>query len=415
MSHLEQSANGSPYAVQPTMVAPQPVQPVWTQPTPKKSVGASFVLGVIGITLLSIVFILVAIYVLISLGPIASVFCAIIALLPLTVVLITIRLIDRWEPEPKGARWFAFLWGAAASVALALLVDAGVQILVYAASDGESVPSDFFGAVIQAPIVEEGAKGLGVLLLFLVLRKTFDGPVDGLVYGATVAAGFAFTENILYFGSSLLEGGESDLAFTFVLRGIMSPFAHVMFTACTGIALGFASRKRGWFAPIVFFVVGLIAAILLHALWNGSTFFTEDLNGFVAFYAVVQVPLFIMAIIAVILLRRAESRLTRTRLTEYATAGWFTAEEVNMLATGPGRRAAKAWARRTPGKYPVMKKFISDATALAFTRQRLITHREHFGTQRQEGELLQAIMADRGALLALPQPAAFSTVQPPQQ
>ena len=49
-------------------------------------------------------------------------------------------------------------------------------------------------------------------------------------------------------------------------------------------------------------------------------------------------------ILGIIALRREEARLTRTRLGDYAAAGWFTAQEVDMLATGSGRR------RRSPGR-----------------------------------------------------------------
>ncbi|RFA20624.1 PrsW family intramembrane metalloprotease [Subtercola boreus] len=378
-----------------------PAGAVWKAPTPRKPVSAAFVIGTIALCVLSFLFLLVLGYVMLSIGPTAALVCGVIALIPLTVVLLVVRLIDRWEPEPRGALWFAFLWGAAASVALALLVDAGVQILVYAASDGQAVPSDVFGAVIQAPLVEESAKGFGVLLIFLVLRRTFDGPVDGLVYAATVAGGFAFTENILYFGSSLIEGGGVSLGVTFALRGIMGPFAHVMFTSCTGIALGFASRRRGFWPVAGLFLLGLLCAMILHALWNGTTVVADGIEGFLAAYAVIQVPLFALAIVGVVLLRRAEVRATRARLAEYAAAGWFVPAEVDMLATGQGRRSARAWARSQPvPKTAVMRAFIRDATALAFTRQRLITGRDHIGIQRQEAELLAAVASDRAALLS---------------
>jgi RsiW-degrading membrane proteinase PrsW (M82 family) len=79
--------------------------------------------------------------------------------------------------------------------------------------------------------VEELAKGLGIVLIFLFARKHFDGPVDGIVYAAWVAGGFAFTENILYFGGELLDSSSPlAVAQVFLIRGLMSPFAHIMFT-----------------------------------------------------------------------------------------------------------------------------------------------------------------------------------------
>ena len=45
---------------------------------------------------------------------------------------------------------------------------------------------------------------------------------------------------------------------------------------------------------------------------------------FLAQYILVQVPIFLLAVLVIVLLRVAERRLTRQRLTEYAAAGWFT-------------------------------------------------------------------------------------------
>jgi RsiW-degrading membrane proteinase PrsW (M82 family) len=390
---------------------------VWTAPTPRAQKSTGLVLSIIGIVILGFIFIAVLVYILIGLGPFALFVCGLIALIPLAVVILTITWIDRWEPEPRGALWFAFLWGAAVSVAIALLVGLGVQLAVYYATEGQGGVGDFFSSVIQAPLVEESAKGLGVLILFFVLRRHFDGPIDGLVYGATVAAGFAFTENILYFGSSLIESGGVGLGFTFFLRGIMSPFAHVMFTACTGVALGFASQKKGWLPGIGFFFLGLIPAVLLHALWNGSSFVVEGLGGFFLVYAIVQVPLFTLAIVAVVFLRKREAALTRMRLSEYADAGWFTPEEVAMLSTGAGRRQARSWATAQGGDTGrVMRRFTQDATRLAFARQRVVTGRDGIGGRRDEAELLQAVASDRSALLAVgPQAQAqYSTGTEPQ-
>ena len=73
----------------------------------------------------------------------------------------------------------------------------------------------------------------------------------------------------------------------------------------------------------------------LHALWNGSAVFGD----FFLLYLTLQVPLFVGFILGIIALRREEARLTRSRLGDYAAAGWFTPQEVDMLATGPGRKA----------------------------------------------------------------------------
>jgi RsiW-degrading membrane proteinase PrsW (M82 family) len=361
---------------------------------PPRRVGL-IVLGVVGIAVLSLVVLGVVAYLVAGLGPVAFGIGGIMALVPLAIVFFGVHLIDRWEPEPRGILVFAFLWGAGASVAVALIVGAQLEA-VLATFTADAGVNDFLASVVQAPIVEEGAKGLGLLLIFWFARKHFDGPVDGLVYAAWVAGGFAFTENILYFGSQLLTSGAVDggLAEIFLARGIMSPFAHVMFTACTGIALGFAARRTSSVAAVGVFLLGLVPAMLLHAFWNGSLYFVSDFYGY---YAVVQFPLFVGAVLVVRSLRRQEARLTHTRLSEYAAVGWFNRDEIDVLATPAGRRRAQTWANgRGIGR--AMRQYTRDATRLAATRQRIVTGRGSLGAEADEAALLSAIVAGRATL-----------------
>ncbi|MGA7204146.1 MAG: PrsW family intramembrane metalloprotease, partial [Specibacter sp.] len=276
--------------------------------------------------------------------------------------------IDRWEPEPKTALLFGFCWGAGMAVVTTLVVGSWVQPLLM--SGNASADPDVVGAIVQAPLVEELCKGAGVLVLFFLRRRTFDGPVDGVVYAGIIAAGFAFTENILYFGQALDEshGAPGGLVSIFVMRGLMSPFAHVMFTAALGACVGYAARNGGTLLVLGAWVVGLLPAMLLHGLWNGLTFVGDN---FFLMYLVLQVPIFVLFITGIILLRRSEARLTWRRLSDYVPSGWFSQQEVPMLASGAGRRRALHWAK-TFGAGAIMKEFIRIATRLAFTRNRLL-------------------------------------------
>jgi protease PrsW len=333
-------------------------------------------------------------YFLAFLGPEASLIGMILALLPLAGVLAVVRVIDRWEPEPKGLVAVAVAWGAVVAVAVALAVDLVLSLVL---GPVDSVAADAFASVVQAPVVEELAKGLGVFLLFAAARRAFDGPVDGVVYGALVGAGFAFTENIQYFAISMIEGGPLDVGVTFFLRGILSPFAHVMFTAVTGFALGLAARRG--YAParaLGLFAIGLIGAMVLHGLWNASATFFD----FFALYFALQVPLFVLFVLGIVGLRREEARLTRERLGDYARVGWFTPQEVDMLATPAGRRAGLAWARTLPGdRSRVMRGFIADATGLAAARQRALSGRDPAAAE-DEQVLLTRATRSRAALFA---------------
>jgi len=381
-SPLSQPASGQPARISTT-------PPVAVSAAPPRVRGGGVALWIIA-ALLVPVLVLLVLYFTRFLGPAASFIGLVLAVIPFVVIWFVVRYIDRWEPEPRRLLIFAVAWGAVASVAIALGVDLVVSYVTGGLTDAVS-------AVVQAPVVEEIAKGLGILLLFVFARRFFDGPVDGIVYGALIGAGFALTENVQYFAISYLEGGAGEVATTFFLRAVLSPFAHVMFTSLTGFALGLAARRSlGAGAAMGYAIPGLIAAIVLHALWNGSaTFFN-----FFEVYATLQVPLFMAFIVGILLLRREESRLTRARLGEYAAAGWFTPQEVDMLATAPGRRSALAWARTLPGnRAEVMRGFIVDATALAAARQRALSGRDPHAVAT-ERQLLERTTAARAALLA---------------
>lgn len=372
-------------------------QPVLEEPVRKQA--GVVVATIIGFVVAGIAFLVVAAYFALALGPTATLVGALLALVPLGIVLFGVVWIDRWEPEPRTALVFAFLWGATVSILVALFVDAGVQDAI-AAVGGPNEVTEFLQLAVQAPVVEEIGKGLGVLLIFLVARHLVDGPIDGIVYGAVVAGGFAFTENIQYFGLELsgFYGDQSDVASVFFLRGILSPFAHVLFTMCTGLAIGLAARRGSRLLALGAFLVGLLPAILLHAFWNGSTFFID----FFVTYVLVQVPLFVLAIVFVVVLQRQEVRITGQRLAEYAAAGWIAPAEVPHLATAAGRRQAIAWAR-SRGMTRAMRRYIRDATQLAFARQRMLSGRDLDGNRADEAALLMRITASRRVLAGQPE------------
>ncbi|WP_144795449.1 PrsW family intramembrane metalloprotease [Microbacterium paludicola] len=369
----------------PVVATPGPALPALPVPVRKGRTVSIWLFGLLGFVLVALVG-----YFVWALGAEASGIGLVIALVPLAIVFLGVRLIDRWEPEPKTLIAFAIAWGAIAAIGLTLLVDLAITMVI-------GMRSDTLSAVIQAPIIEEIAKGLGVYLIFLIGRRTFDGPVDGIVYGALVGGGFAFTENIQYFAISLIEGGGTQLTATFIMRGLLSPFAHAMFTALTGFAMGLAARRHASKSAVLGAgSIGLVGAMLLHGFWNGSAVFAD----FFALYITLQVPLFIGFILAIVALRREEARVTRERLEEYAVAGWFTPEEVTMLATPAGRKVGMRWAASLRGdRRPLMKQFIRDATALAAVRQRVITGRDVHAAD-DERALLTRSGATRAALLA---------------
>ena len=252
---------------------------------------------------------------------------------------------------------------------------------------------------MQAPIVEEFAKGLGVFLIFVSARRAFDGPIDGIVYGALVGAGFAFTENIQYFAVSFIEGGVGR-CLDDVLRA-RHPLAvrardvherHRLRPRPRRSARrarrpgGRTVGARAWSARSRCTRSGTARRCSSTSSRSTSRCRCRCSS------------LFVLGVIA---LRREEARLTRARLGDYAAAGWFTAQEVDMLATSAGRKAALAWARTLRGdRTALMKRFISDATALAAARQRAITGRDPHAPPRTSACCSPARPTARAALFA---------------
>ena len=287
------------------------------------------------------------------------------ALLPVCIVVPALLWLDRFEAEPTSSLIFAFAWGAVVATFIALLVNSYSLVLLRESGGDPSAT-----AVFVAPWVEETCKGAAVLVVLLWRRREFDGVVDGIVYAGLAGVGFAFTENVLYFGRSLQESGTAGLAVTFVLRGIFSPFAHPLFTMCTGIGIGVAVVTRRAVLRVVAPLLGWLSAVILHGLWNLSA--VAGLRGFLGIYILVQVPIFLAAVGFAVWARRREARLVTRHLQVYAASGWFTPAEVAMLGSMSERRKARAWAQQVGGAAGrrAMSGFQSAATELAFLRER---------------------------------------------
>lgn len=387
------------YQPAPPWQHPQPLLPIWAQPLRRRA-SVSTVISYALIAALSMILVLVASTLADRFGPVAVTLCGLLALVPLGICVTALLWVDRWEPEPRGALWLAFLWGAAAAIGLTLWL--GPEVTQLLASNFAALDPQVLGAVIQAPFVEETFKCAGVVLIFFLRRKTFHGPIDGIVYAGLVGAGFAFTENILYFGNALLGSGTIEkVTNVFVLRGLLSPFAHVMFTGAFGLIVGLAATTGRTPVVIICSFAGVIPAIAGHMLWNGSPLLA---GSFLGMYILLQVPLFIVAVITVVLLRRHEARRTHQFLREYARAGWFTTQEVDMLATPRGRIQAVAWAKSFHAR-PQMKAFVRKATHLAQTRQRIHTGINVGRHQADERRLLTEVTTARREL--------FTQLQPP--
>jgi protease PrsW len=327
---------------------------------------------------------------------------ALAAVLPVIPVVAAFLWVDRWEPEPSRLLFAAFLWGAGVSVLGAAIVNDTAAVL------GEQVlgkgGGDLVGAVISAPIGEEAFKGAFLVGLLWLRRREFDGIVDGIVYAGLVAAGFAFTENILYFGRAFatdgLVGEGGSVVIVFMIRGVLSPFAHPVFTAMMGIAVGLAVRRRNPVGRVALLLAGYVGAVALHALWNASAGF-----GFLpAFYAIIMVPLFGGLVALVVWQRRREQRVVAGQLAGFASAGWIAPSEVPLLASLAGRRGWRSAVRRRAGEQAAeaVRDYQNAVTELAFLSDRMQRGTVGSETERWHRDTLAALMAARDRAMRIP-------------
>ncbi len=342
-----------------------------------------------------------------ALNPVGAAIGFVLSSIAMTIVVLAYLWLDRWEPEPPRLLVFAFIWGTSA----ALVIASVLQIVLDAwLSAGASETATATGInpvtlVIGAPFTEEAAKGLFLLLMMTGARRNeLNSLTDCLVYAGLVGAGFAWLEDILYIanGSSL-----ADSLVTAALRLIMSPFAHSLFTSMVAIGVWFALHKRSGIAKAVCILLGYVGAVVLHALWNGSSLLGPE--AYFGLYVFWMMPIFGLAVALAVSSRRREQRVVADKLPGMVAAGVVTPNEATWLGSIRMRKLAVAEATRFGGKQAgeSVATFAHQVVELAFVRDRID---RGFG-DRRVAELLNeeahGVYAARGAAPALARMAGY--------
>ena len=287
------------------------------------------------------------------------------AIVPVTILVPLILMLDRLEPEPGWVLFFAFVWGAGVAVLASLILNTwGIAYLTVPLFGREA--GDFLGTALVAPVVEESAKGMVLLILLWRRRQEIDTFTDGVIYAGMVATGFAFTENVLYFLGAFFEG---TLVATFAIRGLIAPFGHPIYTAMIGLGVAYAAMRTGgarFLAPIG----GWVLAVLLHGLWNGAA-----LLGWTGL-GVAYLLLFVVLMFLLMIARRdrhGQVAAIARYLPPYISTGLLSQTDITMLSSMTGRRRAREWAARNAGPRgrAAMKDYQSAATELALLHRKM--------------------------------------------
>lgn len=311
------------------------------------------------------------------------------ALIPLPFLWWAYWWLDRYEPEPRRYKVAAFVWGGVVAVAIAL----ALQIFIQETWN----LSDETMASFVAPLTEEPAKCLFLILTFIRARRVIDGFIDGVIYAGIVGLGFAFIENIGYYAASYLGSpdikiaGAEGVTTTFIVRGVFSPFAHPLFTTAFGIAVGLAITRKTKAARWFIGIIGLAVSIGLHGLWNGSLSYGGGL-GFLLSYLALGVILLVLTVV-VIVARGRQVRILEKSLGYVSERGWIHPDEIPYLSRFGYRKAARRYAKEGFGKPAarVVRRYQRMATDMAFLHHAVMTGRTKPGGIERTYALLDSM------------------------
>lgn len=386
---------GAPGRGAPPPAGPAPAVPAWQVPRlPARRLPVfEIVLGVIGLICVELS---VIGYLLLS-DVLTVGLVTVLAIGPLVAVLTLFSYLDRWEREPRRTLAAAFLWGAGVAIIGASIANT-LAYLGASLSLGDEFSAMAFTAVTVAPLVEESVKGIGVLLIVAWRRNEINSIVDGIVYAGFIGAGFAFIENMQYFIQASQESA-AVLTVTVILRGVFSPFVHPMATSMTGIALAWAVvRAKSGPARLGAPFLGWLLAVLIHSLWNFLGTIGEET--WLLGYLLIEVPLFITWMAAMLVISSRDALRIRRGLAPYVQAGWVLPAEAEMASSGAARRYAKRWIGK--GRAKIMDAFLTELALLGLDQDLQMRIGPRPLRISRDREVLRSMTEHRNEIIAAP-------------
>lgn len=186
--------------------------------------------------------------------------------------------LDRRERESGWLFAAAFFWGGLIATSLALPINSTILFAVGQWLESNAALKELLGpeaalmigAPLAGPIVEETTKGLGIVLLFWLMRAEFDNVRDGFIYGALVGVGFNWFESALYVQQNFVQFGSAPYGFQLGARYAWLGLAgHALYSGIFGASLGLARATSKRWLRYVSPLAGYVLAIAGHA-WQNS-------------------------------------------------------------------------------------------------------------------------------------------------
>lgn len=320
------------------------------------------------------------------------------ALIPTVFYVLFVWWLDRYEKEPFRLLALAFLWGAIPAAILSVLLELLLDVPIYALG-GEGLVADLVSVSIGAPLVEESCKGIALIGLVLLVRREFDDVLDGIVYGAMIGFGFAFTEDLVaYFIPILAEEGIGAGLANIFMRTVVFGFNHAFWTGVVGATVGYARLSRDAIRQLSAPVGGWTLAVSLHALHNAGATLVEQtfclsliVSALVAWGGVL-----LLLIVAVLTLRKQRGWIERG-LVEEVRRGALSPQEFDLLRSARSRSRVGWQAYRRGGRsaYRAVGRYFQCATELAFKKHHLRTLGDEGGNLAEIHKLRELLAASR--------------------
>jgi len=274
--------------------------------------------------------------------------------------------VDRYEKEPIVLLGGVFLWGAIIAAGAAFIVNSFLGLGIYMFT-GSQAFTEISTASAIAPIIEESLKGMACLLVFLFFRHEFDSILDGIVYAAITAIGFAATENIYYiYTYGFQQSGLNGILYMFFVRVILVGWQHPFYTAFIGIGLAISRLSRNSSIKLAAPILGWGLAVFTHSIHNAISTFFQGIQS-LAIGLVFDWSGWIAMIIFVVWALYREQKWIITQLRDEVANGVITPAQY--------RTASSAWAQTGmrikalfSGRYRLIDRFFELTAELAFKK-----------------------------------------------
>ncbi len=296
---------------------------------------------------------------------------------------------DRYEKEPVKLVVLVFLWGAIIAAGGAFLINTLSGLGVYLFTGSETA-TDLTVSGLVAPMVEESLKGLAVFTIFLLFRGEFDTILDGIVYAAIAALGFAATENVYYiFTFGFAENGVKGLMWLAFLRVVMVGWQHPFYTAFTGIGLAASRLSRNGFVKVTAPVAGWVIAVITHAIHNTLASLVSGLWGMATTAVFDWTGWFLMFLFIIWAVYR-ERHWIVNQLREEVSLGIITLQQYQTACSAWSQSLARLRSL-FQGNYQQTSRFYQLTAKLAYRKQQRATLGEESGNsssiQQMQAEL----------------------------